>query len=155
MACVSRKKVQVAAAFIVMAAIIKKKQNRRKPRWWVKKIYQNRSEYGNRLLEDARFEIDDPNFVRMSKQDFNHLIHLIEPKVLNYSSILYINSLSMIIWPVCDVCAITAVSTQRTIRTEASLSTTDLLTSTWLTSHDVTRAARVEQNRYPQFEYAP
>lgn len=72
-----------AAAFIVMATIIRKNQRkrRRKPRWWVKKVYRNRLEYGNRLLEDLRFEEDVTNFLRMSKQDFVYLVSLIEPAV--------------------------------------------------------------------------
>ncbi|XP_046403088.1 protein ANTAGONIST OF LIKE HETEROCHROMATIN PROTEIN 1-like [Ischnura elegans] len=82
MSLVSRNVQVAAAAFIVMATIIGKKQRKkRRKRWWVKKFYQNRLEYGNRLLEDVRFEEDMPNFLRMSKQDFEHLLTLIEPAV--------------------------------------------------------------------------
>lgn len=59
----------------------KKQRKKRRKRWWVKKIYQNRLEYVNRLLEDVRFEEDVTNFLRMSKQDFEHLLTLIEPAV--------------------------------------------------------------------------
>lgn len=67
------------AAFIIMATIVIRK--RRKRRWCVEKIYQKRLKYGNRFLKYVRFKIDDPNFVRMSHQDFEHLVQLIKPTV--------------------------------------------------------------------------
>ncbi|GBP71321.1 hypothetical protein EVAR_57705_1 [Eumeta japonica] len=79
----SRRNVQVAAAaFIILHTLVNKKKKRRSlPRWWVKKLYQERLEYGNRLLHDIGFEEDVTNFVRMSTVDFEHLLQSIETKV--------------------------------------------------------------------------
>lgn len=73
---------RAAAAFIVMHHIVHKK---RKVRWWMKKLYFNRMQYGGlRLMEDMKYEaVEDTikNFTRMTTIEFEHLKSLIEPHV--------------------------------------------------------------------------
>lgn len=57
---------------------------KRKHRFWLKELYRNRLQYGNRLLRDMTFEsIEDTikNFTRMTRNDFDLLCSLIEPRV--------------------------------------------------------------------------
>lgn len=54
-------------------------------RWWIKKLYSNRIQYGvGRLIEDMRYGAIDGtiiNFTRMTTMEFEHLTSLIEPHV--------------------------------------------------------------------------
>lgn len=75
-----------AFSFIVIHRILtgNRKKRRRKPRWWIKELFKNRLQYGNRLLQDMAFEaVEDTvkNFTRMTLADFEHLVALISPKV--------------------------------------------------------------------------
>lgn len=57
---------------------------KRTHRFWLKELYRNRLQYGNRLLRDMTFEsIEDTiqNFTRMTRNDFDLLCSLIEPRV--------------------------------------------------------------------------
>jgi hypothetical protein len=55
-----------------------KKNQRKIPRRWVKRLFKNWLEYGNRLLQDMAFEsVEDTvkNFTRMSMIEFEYLVH--------------------------------------------------------------------------------
>jgi hypothetical protein len=46
-----------AMYFIVIYRILMtKKKQRKRPLWWVKRLFQNGLQYGNRLLQDMAFE---------------------------------------------------------------------------------------------------
>jgi hypothetical protein len=62
--------------YIVMHSILKKRE-KKKRRWWSKLFFTNRLHYGNTLYEDITFEEDDKNFLRISKEDLEHLTNLI------------------------------------------------------------------------------
>jgi hypothetical protein len=58
------------------------KQPKRKVRCWVKELYRQRMQYGNRLMRDSMtFELVEDtikNFRRMLLSDFEHITSLIE-----------------------------------------------------------------------------
>jgi hypothetical protein len=72
-------------SFIVIHRILmNKKKQRKRPLWWVKRLYKNGLQYGNRLLQDMAFEsVEDTvkNFTRMSMTEFEYLALLISSKV--------------------------------------------------------------------------
>jgi hypothetical protein len=62
---------RAAAAFMLMFNIIEEnRQPKRKVRWWMKKLYRQRMQYGNRLVGDSMtFELAQDtvkNFTRIS-----------------------------------------------------------------------------------------
>lgn len=66
-----------AFSFIVIHRVLAdRKKRRRKPRWWMKELFKNQLQYGNRLLQDMAFEaVGDTvkNFTRMTLADLEHL----------------------------------------------------------------------------------
>lgn len=74
-----------AFSFIVIHRVLSDRtKRRRKPRWWMKKLFKNRLQYGNRLLQDMANEaVEDTvkNFTRMTLVDFEYLVALISHKV--------------------------------------------------------------------------
>lgn len=78
------KKVQIAAAIIIINNCCKKKRKTRERRHWVTPLLKSRAVYsGTHLLSDifigniGQFE----NFCRMSSEDFEILLNLIEPVI--------------------------------------------------------------------------
>jgi len=79
---------RAAAAFAFIAAHILKKRiasrKKRQRRWWMKEIFRQRFQYGNRLMRDMQVELVDDlimNFTRMTIDDFEYLVSLIGPKI--------------------------------------------------------------------------
>lgn len=72
-----------AAALLIIHILNVKKRKKRKPRWWMKKMYRERLQCGNRLMQDMHFEESGSieNFVRMSLQDFENILKKVEPKI--------------------------------------------------------------------------
>lgn len=76
-----------ALAFATMTMIflrMKKRRSKARRRWWSRKIFRTRSQYGNNLLRDMIVEpCEDTirNFTRMTTQDFEHLMSLVDFKV--------------------------------------------------------------------------
>nr|CAH7767826.1 unnamed protein product [Callosobruchus chinensis] len=62
----------------------KKKRSNRRGRWWSKELFLQRSQYGNRLLRDVTTEPCENtfrNFTRMTTEDFELLMSLVDPKI--------------------------------------------------------------------------
>jgi hypothetical protein len=76
---------RAAAAFMLMSNIVEGNKNpKRKVRWWVKELYRQRMQCGNRLMRDMAFGLVEDtvkNVARMSLSDFEHITSLIEPRV--------------------------------------------------------------------------
>ncbi|CAH1973662.1 unnamed protein product [Acanthoscelides obtectus] len=76
-----------ALAFATITVIFlrkKKKKSKTRRRWWSRQIFHRRSQYGNRLLRDMTAEPCEDiirNFTRMTTQDFEHVMSLVEPKI--------------------------------------------------------------------------
>jgi endonuclease III-like uncharacterized protein len=74
-----------AMSFILIHRILMNKKRQGKgPLWWVKRLFKNGLQYGNRLLQDMAFEsVEDTvkNFTRMSMTEFEYLASLISSKV--------------------------------------------------------------------------
>jgi hypothetical protein len=66
-----------AISFIVIHRILmNKKKHRKRLRRWVKRLFKNGLQYGNRLMPDMAFEsVEDTvkNFTRMSMIEFEYL----------------------------------------------------------------------------------
>lgn len=73
-----------AAIFLAAYCLKKRKQSRikKKPRrFWIRKIYERRHQYGNRLLGDLVYDQTVHNFTRMSVQEFENLCSLLSDKI--------------------------------------------------------------------------
>ncbi|KAL4104004.1 hypothetical protein QTP88_019317 [Uroleucon formosanum] len=76
-----------AASFAIIAMqILKKKkmQSKQRRRWWCRHLFQQRLQYGNRLMKDMQVELIDDiikNFTRMTLEDFEYLASLVCPKI--------------------------------------------------------------------------
>lgn len=74
-----------ALAIITVFAITKKIEKRRKRRWWVRELFRQRIQYGNRLIRDMTVDkVDETikNFTRMSMEDFESLESLVGPQIV-------------------------------------------------------------------------
>lgn len=76
-----RVRIAVAAVMFLLIHRLIKKKNRKSKRFWVKKLYQNRSEYGNRLYADLIFDGEEHNFTRMPESEFEILYSLVNAKI--------------------------------------------------------------------------
>jgi hypothetical protein len=73
----------VSAAFILMHAL-KKRKSRRDRRWWISQLYKNNKNRGVIFLNDMLMDENRlffQNFTRMSPQDFEYLLTLVEMNV--------------------------------------------------------------------------
>jgi hypothetical protein len=62
---------RAAAAFMLMFNIIEeKKKPKRKVHWWMKELYRQRMQYGNRLMRDMTFEFVEDT-VKLSSSFLN------------------------------------------------------------------------------------
>ena len=66
-----------ATAFLLIRRLIKKRKQKSK-RFWVKKLYANRLQYGDRLFNDLAFDDEEQNFTRMSREEFDILYGLVK-----------------------------------------------------------------------------
>lgn len=76
--------ISAAATFIAAYCLRKRKQSRfkkRPRRFWVKKLYERRNQYGNTLLKDLTYDKTVHNFTRMSLQEFENLCSLLSGKI--------------------------------------------------------------------------
>lgn len=67
-----------ATALMLSGYIIKKKEKRKV---WIKKLYQNRNQYGNSLLKELTIDHSVSNFTRMSAGDIEYLCSLVAMKI--------------------------------------------------------------------------
>lgn len=68
-----------ATALMLSGYIIKKRKEKRK--LWIKKLYQNRIQYGNSLLKELTIDHSVSNFTRMSAGDIKYLCSLVAVKI--------------------------------------------------------------------------
>lgn len=70
-----------ATALLLSGYIIKKRKEKRKRKLWIKKLYQNRNQYGNSLFKELTIDHSVSNFARMSAEDIEYLCSLVAVKI--------------------------------------------------------------------------
>ena len=75
------RKAIATTAFILIHHLVQKKKRKKPKRFWIKTIYKNRLQAGNRLFEELCFDDAESNFTRMNKIEFENLYSLINAKI--------------------------------------------------------------------------
>ncbi|CAF4946281.1 unnamed protein product [Pieris macdunnoughi] len=74
------RKAVATTAFLIILRLAKKRKQKTK-RFWIKLLYKNRLQAGNRLFEELCFDDEEKNFTRMSKIEFDNVYSLINAKI--------------------------------------------------------------------------
>lgn len=74
------RKAVATTAFLIILRLAKKRKQKTK-RFWIKLLYKNRLQAGNRLFEELCFDDKEKNFTRMSKIEFDNVYSLINAKI--------------------------------------------------------------------------
>ncbi|XP_052744680.1 uncharacterized protein LOC128199399 [Bicyclus anynana] len=75
------RKAIATTAFILIHQLVQKKKRKKSKHFWIKTLYKNRFQAGNRIFEELCFDDAESNFTRMNKIEFEHLYSLINAKI--------------------------------------------------------------------------